>query len=276
MPLLDLVTAWDAAVAGGDEAIARFQSRHGAILDRIGRRIAPDQPMLPLLARGPSLAMAVTMAHDPAVLDVLDQTERQGTSLGADLSHVTVLLALEGSGESMAVLPGEPALLVLVLTRLTDLLALQLAKLRGQALLTRWGASESASPLRAIPGTPWDYWELARSALLREWIYASGVATHLAAAAFPTLLPHQLLECKRGELARLRERERTLRDLLASELEYSGLGPLLRWLTPDTPAGLRTTPTQVIPPGAGAYLAWRMTADRVARVGVREALRLTA
>jgi hypothetical protein len=276
MPLLDLVTAWDAACAGGDGAIARFRSRHGTILDRIERRVAPDRATLPFLAPGPSLTAAVGMAHDPAVLDALEQTERAGTRLGADTTHTTVLLALEGSGESMMVLPGDPALIVLVLTRLTDPLALQPAKLRGQALLTRWSASESASLLKSAAGTPWEYWELARSVPLREWIYGSGVATHLVAAALPTLLPHQLLGCKRGELARLRERERTLRDLLSNELEHAGLGPMLRWLTPDTPPGLRTTPTHVIPPGAGAYLAWRMTADRVGRVGVREALRLTA
>jgi hypothetical protein len=39
---------------------------------------------------------------------------------------------------------------------------------------------------------------------------------------------------------------------------------------------MRTVGGTVIPPGAGLYLAWRMTANRVARVGLREALRLSA
>ncbi len=277
MPLLDLVTSWVAVVSAGGDATARFRARHAALLERVRRQAAPDRTALPLLPHGLLLDLAVRQAHDATTLDALEHVERAAAALGADVPHTTVLLAQDGPGESMLALPGDPSLVVLSLAQRTDATALSLAKVRGQALLTRWSASEGASPLRTVAqGMVWDRWELARTTRLREWLYASGVATHLAAAVLPTLAPHQLLGLKRGELARLRERERPLRDLLATEMDHTGLGPLLRWLIPETPAGLRTTTTQIIPPGAGNYLAWRMTAERVERVGLREALRLEA
>ena len=101
-------------------------------------------------------------------------------------------------------------------------------------------------------------------------------ALPLSHAVFPATPTHRLIGLRRGEVGRLRERERTLNALLTPDLDESGLGLVLRWLVSETPAAMRTYQGTVIPPGAGRYLAWRLTADRVARVGVREALRLPA
>ena len=128
-------------------------------------------------------------------------------------------------------------------------------------LLRRWGVPPVALQPAVAQLTP-----------LLDWTDA----VHLAQAALPDLETHRLLGLRRGELGRLRERERALHALLAPDLAVAAIGLVLRWLVPDTPAAMRTVGGTVIPPGAGLYLAWRMTADRVARVGLREALRLSA
>lgn len=278
MPLLDLVTPWAAALAAPDpvDAASHYYQRHAATLERVRSQRAPHADRLPLATDDVALHRAAARASNPSLHQGMRGVAQRAAGLGADIDHTTVLLAGEGDGEATLAIPGEPPLVALFLDRLSDEGALLAAKLRGQAMLTRWLAPDSASPLRdAAHGTCWDYWALASSVPLREWIYCSGVACHLAHATLPDTPEHLLLDVRRGELRRLRERERSLHTLLAADLDQSGLGLVLRWLTPDTPPSVRTVGGIVVPPGAGRYLGWRMTADRVARVGIREALRLS-
>lgn len=278
MPFLDLVTPWAAAHGAPDPvaARARFAERHAATLARLHRERAPHLPRLPLAEAGPPLDVAATRAGDAAFLQTLGETSEQAAALGADLPHLTVLVAGTNEGDAALPLPDTPPLVALFLDREDDATALLVAKLRAQALLTRWAAPDSEAALHIGRHPAWDRWTLMRQVPLGEWIYGVGVAVHLAQAVLPGLEPHQLLGVRRGALGRLRERERALHALLAPDLGAAAIGLMLRWLMPDTPASMRTLGTTVIPPGAGTYLAWRLTAERVARVGVREALRLSA
>ena len=123
---------------------------------------------------------------------------------------------------------------------------------------------------------PWDRWDRARDVPLAEWIYAEGVALHLALAVDETPDPALHLGLSRGAWQRLRERERTLRALLAADLGGTGLGLVLRWLAPDAPPSARQVGTTTLPPATGRYLGWRMVAERVARLGLAGALRADA
>lgn len=278
MPLLDLVTPWATALASPDGARAarHFADRHAAMLERVRRQRAPHLDALPLTTDATVLADAAMRAGDAALQQQLRDATQAAASLGADLPHTTVLLAGCDEGDAVLPLPGDPPAVVLFLDREADNAALLLAKVRGQAAITRWDAADSAAVLRAALHDPWDSWELTRTVPLREWIYTVGVAIHVAQAVFPATPVHRLLGVRRGELGRLRERERGLSALLTPDLDASGLGLVLRWLVAETPSAMRTHHGTVIPPGAGRYLAWRLTADRVTRVGVREALRLPA
>jgi|CXWL01.1.fsa_nt_gi hypothetical protein len=278
MPLLDLVSPWATIRASSDVvgASRHFADRHAALLERIRRQRAPHLDVLPFATDPSVLAAATTRATDATLHQQLREATQAAAVHGADLPHTTVLLAGSDEGDSVLPLPGDPPVVALFLDREPANNALLLAKVRGQAAITRWGAADSAATLRDTPQTVWDSWELTRTVPLREWIYTVGVAIHLAQAVFPGTPAHQLLGVRRGELGRLRERERGLSALLAPDLDDSGLGLVLRWLVAETPAAMRTHRGTVIPPGAGRYLAWRLTADRVARVGVREALRLPA
>lgn len=279
MPLLDLVTPWAAALAAPDpaDAASHYFQRHAATLERVRRQRAPHADRLPLATDNVALHRAAARASNTSLHQGMRGATHRAAELGADTDHTTVLLTGEGNGEAVIAIPGDPPMVALFIDRLPAENALLAAMLRGQATLTRWLAPDSASPLRdAALGAQWDYWELASSVPLREWIYCSGVACHLAHAILPDTPEHLLLDLRRGELRLLRERERSLHALLAADLDQSGLGLVLRWLTSDTPPSVRTVGGVVVPPGAGRYLGWRMTADRVARVGLREALRLSA
>lgn len=278
MALLDLVTPWAAARMAPDsgEAERLFAQRHAAMLARLHRERTPHLARFPLAPAGPALQMAAARAADDAFLQTLRESAQQAATLGADLPHLTVLLAGADEGDTALPLPDQPPLVALFLDRERDDTSLLVAKLRAQALLTRWTAPDSEAALHVRRHAAWDRWTLMRQAPLGEWIYGAGVALHLAQAALPEVEPHQLLGIRRGEFNRLRERERTLHALLAPDLEVAAIGLVLRWLMPDTPAAVRTMDGTVIPPGAGLYLAWRLTAERVARVGLREALRLSA
>jgi len=278
MPLLDLVSPWAAArsAPNAGEAEPRFTDRHAPLFARLHRARTPHLPRLPLADAGPGLQRMAAHAGDDTFVQALRDAEQRGGALGADLSHLTVLVAGAGEGETALPLPDAPPLVALFLDREADNAALLVAKLRAQALLTRWAAPDSEAALHVGRQPAWDRWALMRQVPLGEWIYGVGVALHLAQAVLPELEPHRLLGLRRGELGRLRERERALHALLAPDLDASAIGLVLRWLVPDTPAAMRTVRGVVIPPGAGLYLAWRLTAERVARVGLREALRLSA
>lgn len=278
MALLDLVTPWAAARSAlhPEEAEQRFADRHAATLARLHRERAPHRERLPLAEAGPALQRAAAHAGDDAFLQALRDAGEQGAALGADLAHLTVLIAGADEGDAALPLPDRPPLVALFLDRDQDTTSLLVAKLRAQALLTRWAAPDSLAALHVGKHATWDRWGMMRQVPLGEWIYGVGVAVHLAQAVLPEVAPHRLLGLRRGELGRLRERERALHALLAPDLEVAAIGLVLRWLMPDTPASVRTVGDAVIPPGAGLYLAWRLTAERVARVGLREALRLSA
>lgn len=278
MRTLDLVTPW-ANVFNGDDPLAadRFRERHAELFARIAWHRAPHADLLPLAPPGDALTRAAARASDPMLLHHLREAAHQAAALGADLSCTAVLLSGHGEGEPLLSLPGNPPLVALFLDGLTDNTQLQLAALRGQATLTRWLTAESESVVRgAAARVPWDLWDAARSVPLREWIYTVGVSTHLAHAVLPASEPHQLVDLRRGEWGRLRERERLLRALLDRDLDQCGLGLVLRWLVRDTPVSVRTVDGNVIPPGAGAYLGWRLTTERVTRLGLHDALRAAA
>lgn len=275
MPL-DLVSPWTAAVLAQDppQAIAAFRTRHAPLLDALRRQRAPHTDTLPLLLAPERLAPLAARATDPRPADRRRQHRLRVAALGADHPFSTVLLAGDGTGDAAEPLPGAEATVALFLER-GDEATLDRGMARAAALLTRWSAPDSASPLRGT-AAPWDRWALARDVPLAEWIYGEGVALHLALAAEEHPDPALHLGLSRGTWQRLRERERSLRALLAADLAEAGLGLVLRWLAPDAPPSARRIGTTTLPPAAGRYLGWRMVAERVARLGLADALRADA
>ncbi len=176
----------------------------------------------------------------------------------------------------MEAIPRPDGDLALFAEQVEDDDALVAALARGAAALTRWSAADSESPIARERGTTWNRWEWAQNVALREWIYTDGIGSHLAAALLHDIAPHRLLQLNGAAYNRLREREKILRAILDVDLDQRAIGLVLRWLVPDAPSGPRTVADIVLPPMTGRYLAWRMTSERVARAGLRAAIRAGA
>lgn len=273
MPLLDLVTPW--AAAADAEAEAHLRRRHAALLERVRRQRAPHADALPLLASRPARRALAQRVGDPAWQQRLRDLRAEAADAGADVSAGATILPAEPLDRPGEPLPGRTPEFVLALDVDDEALVVQ-GVAHALAALTRWCAADSLAALGPVDPAHWSRWDLARERPLGEWCYLEGLGVHLAVALRPDWPIHRLLGVSVGAYHRLRERERALRELLAADLPHQGLGPMLRWLEPGAPASARTVAGTVVPPLAGRYLAWRLTAERVARVGLRAALRMAA
>ena len=262
----DLVSPWLTAVDATDTTRARgaFRARHAVVLESLRLARAPVLESFPLATDSKLLHRLCLRAADPETQQRLRDAVERAAALGADRCDMITLLAGGASGSA-----GEPLLrpepqVVLFVELAENASELIIAMAGAIAALTRWSGSGAVVH---------DRWEAARTVPLREWIYTEGLGLHLAAALLPDLSPHHLLGINHAAFTRLREREKIFRTLLDADLDERGLGLPLRWLAPNAPLGPRTVGDVVLPPAAGRYLAWRMTAERVERVGLREALR---
>lgn len=275
--LHDLVSPWAAAlldVRKREAEVAGFRARHAELLEALRRQRAPHEVQLPLAMSRPAVRGLAERAAEPARQQRCRDLIAAAASLDIDVRADVFLLAGGDDGDPMEAIPLPSARLAIFLNRCDDDQALTIALARGLVAITRWGATWSTSLLRTTATSPWDRWELAQSVPLGEWLYTEALGLHLAREFLPGLPAYTLLGVTRGALHRLREREHALRTLLEEDIDQPGIGLLLRWLTPGTPASARRRGALVIPPRAGVYLAYRMLEGRVARVGIGEAARM--
>jgi len=219
------------------------------------------------------LAALARVAADPATHQLLRDALAAAAAHGAERCRRVLLVASDGTGDTVEPLPADDGSMVLFMELLPGESDLTIALARGAAAVTRWTAPDSASPLLHQFNDSWDRWDSTHAVALREWIYAEGAGRQLAQALLPSLTPQELFGLKQVPFNRLRQRERVFHALLDADLDKRGIGPIVRWLAPGAPLSARTVDDTVLPPMAGHYLAWRMLAERVARAGLREAIR---
>jgi hypothetical protein len=250
-----------------------FTRQHAPILELLRARRTPLADTIPLCHDPSPLRTLAARAADPAFASALRAALQHSVSLGAMSCPLVAVLAGDGTGDSIEVVPQHDGMVALFLEHTADDTDVLIALGRALALFTRWSAADSASAIAREHARP-DRWEGARDFPLAEWIYAEGVALHFAAVMATGAPIERVLGISRRALARLRERETALRHLLGRDLDQRGIGLLLRWLSRDAPAGARRVDGAVLPVGAGSYLAWRMVQERVSRVGIGAALRM--
>jgi hypothetical protein len=270
MPVLDLVTPWAQATNSSHPARERaaFRTRWSEPLETFRRQRTPLATLLPLATHPEH---AAKLARDPALASRIREVRASLTELGiAPPTLTTVLLATEAPGSPGEAIPERDSpLIYLCLDRITGDAELVKAWVRGAIFLIRWMGRHPAAPR-------WDRWEAAGSVPLAEWVYAAGLAAHAVRIVLPGLEPHEQFGMSKGSFQRLREHERALTERLAADLPLTGLGPWLRWFGEEVgaPPSIRSDGGPPIPSGAGRYLAWRLTTERVARVGLAEAIAL--
>ena len=143
----------------------------------------------------------------------------------------------------------------------------------------RYTSPQSASELRRLvdeEGGRYDYWETARRASLRELLVNEGLAVHAAQAVAPGFDMADYFGYPRRQYQRMRELEAFLRRAVASELDRSGLGLRLRYLSGGMTPSARLTLGRVIPERCGYYLGYRMSEAVVAERGIADSLRASA
>jgi predicted Zn-dependent protease DUF2268 len=143
----------------------------------------------------------------------------------------------------------------------------------------RYTSPTSASEMRRLVGDLggyYDYWATGSRATLRELLVNEGLAVHAAQAVAPGFDPADYFGYPRRQYHRLREMEAFLRRVVEPELERSGLGLRLRYLSGGMSPSARLVGGRVLPERSGYYLGHRMAEALVAERGIAAALRAGA
>jgi hypothetical protein len=122
----------------------------------------------------------------------------------------------------------------------------------------------------------YDYWESGSRASLRELLVNEGLAVAASQVAAPGHEPWVYLGYSRRQYRRMRELDAFLRRAVEHELEHTGLGYRLRYLTGGMSPSARLVNGRVIPERSGYYLGLRMVESLVEERGIVDALRASA
>ena len=154
-------------------------------------------------------------------------------------------------------------------------------------LLPLWIAHEVAHALRYTSPTSraamrrlvgdlggyYDGWELGSRATLRELVVNEGTAIAAAQAVAPGYDPWEYFGYNRRQYRRLRELDAFLRRATASDLEASGLGLRLRYLSGGMSPAARLLAGKVLPERSGYYLGLRLVENYFAEHGAASTVR---
>jgi hypothetical protein len=143
----------------------------------------------------------------------------------------------------------------------------------------RYTSPGSGSDMRRLvseAGGYYDYWSTGSRATLRELLVNEGLAVHAAQAVAPGFDSADYFGYPRRQYHRLREMEAFLRRVVEPDLDQSGLGLRLRYLSGGMSPTARLVGGRVLPERSGYYLGHRMTEALVGERGLAEAVRAPA
>lgn len=143
----------------------------------------------------------------------------------------------------------------------------------------RYTSPQSRSEMRRLVGAAggfYSYWETGRAASLREHLVNEGLAVHASRQLSPGHAPWEYFGFQRRQYARVRELESVITRAVTDDLDRSGLGLRLRWLSGGMSDEARTVQRHVLPERAGYWLGARMVEDAISEKGIAWALRAEA
>ena len=143
----------------------------------------------------------------------------------------------------------------------------------------RYTSPTSRSALRTLvheAGGYYSYWETGRRGALREHLVNEGLAVEVSRLVAPGHAAWEYFGYGRRQYARIRELEPMLARAVAPELDTSGLGLRLRWLSGGMSDEARTYDRYVIPERAGYYVGARLVEPAIASRGAAWAIRASA
>ena len=147
------------------------------------------------------------------------------------------------------------------------------------AHVVRYTAADSRSELRSLiaeMGGEYSYWETGRRVALRELLANEGLAVHVSQQISPGHAAWEYFGYARRQYARVRELESVLTRAAQADLDRSGLGLRLKYLSGGMSDEARMVDRYVLPERSGYYLGARMVEAAVAERGLSWAVRATA
>jgi hypothetical protein len=143
----------------------------------------------------------------------------------------------------------------------------------------RYTSPSSRAEMRKVIGAGggfYSYWETGRNASLREHLVNEGLAVHASRQLSPGHAPWEYYGFQRRQYARVRELEGVLTRVVADDLDRTGLGLRLRWLSGGMSDEARTVQRHLLPERSGYWIGARMVEDAIAEKGLAWALRAEA
>ena len=140
----------------------------------------------------------------------------------------------------------------------------------------RYTSPASESELRRLiaeAGGNYDYWTTGSRATLREHLLNEGLAVHASQAVAPGFDAEEYFGYPRRQYQRMRELEAFLRRAAHHDLDRTGLGLRLKYLSGGMSPSARSGLGRVLPERCGYYLGHRMAEPLVTARGIAAALR---
>jgi hypothetical protein len=283
--------------ANREEAYRQYRESHRPILDAYWRNyvLDPDTPHADNIVAAALRADRSDLFALAASTDVVQLAEeaigRAEELIGIDRPTDTYLMVGLGGANAGELVVGGRGVAFICLEHFTgrvnpetyglglppDLIPVWVA--HELAHTVRYTSPTSASDLRRLVadnGGYYDYWATGSRATLRELLVNEGLAVHAAQAVAPGFDSADYFGYPRRQYHRLREMESFLRRAIEPDLERSGLGLRLRYLSGGMSPSARLVAGRVIPERAGYYIGHRMTEALVAERGLAEAVRAGA
>jgi hypothetical protein len=157
-----------------------------------------------------------------------------------------------------------------------ELMPLWLAHEYAHAVRYTSPASRSAMKPMVEELGGYSYWETGRRIALREHLVNEGLAVLVSQAISPGHAAWEYFGFTRRQYARVRELESVIARAAESDLDQSGLGLRLRWLSGGMSDEARTVERYVLPERSGYYLGARMAEPAFAERGAAWAVRASA
>ena len=143
----------------------------------------------------------------------------------------------------------------------------------------RYTSPTSRATLKRLVGEQgghYDYWETGSRATLRELLVNEGAAVAAAQAVAPGFEPWEYFGYTRRQYRRIRELDAFLRRVTAPDLDLSGLGLRLRFLSGGMSPAARLVGGKVLPERSGYYLGLRLVEDYLTERGAASTVRAAA
>ena len=288
------------AILDSTDRIAAYRSffeSHRRILQAYWHNyvIDPDSPHFADVVRSTVMAdrsdLRAMLERTDVVSLVRDAEARCRELLGVDTAYDVVLMVGVGAANAGELVVNSRGIAFVCLEHFTgvanqdtqglgldpELIPMWLA--HELAHVVRYTSPSSRSEMRdAIMQTDgeYSYWETGRRVPLRELLVNEGLAVHVSQQISPGHAAWEYFGYQRRQYARVRELESILHRVVQNDVDRSGLGLRLRYLSGGMSDEARTADRYVLPERSGYFIGARMVEPAVAERGLSWAVRARA